>query len=403
MRVALIGIGSRGDVQPLLALGQALTGRGHETRVFAPASFRAFVERHGLSFTPAGFDLYGLTGQPELQRRPSQGLRGFVRGVRQDAADQFETLAPAFAWADVVVGAGLVLAGPSLGEQARVPYQRIAYSPLSAGAPEGPYAGFIPVTGLSSRGWLNRLLWRVDAWLWDWLVLQPLNTGRRSRGLAPVRSAWRHFVTDRQMFGVDPALIGTESLDAAGAFVLDDGRPLPPALEAFLAAGPPPVFVGFGSMADQRAEPTSKLVLAAARAAGTRLVLGAGWARLSAVGDDVITVDDIAHPALFPRLSAIVHHGGAGTTHAAARAGVPQVVVPQMVDQFYWARRIEELGVGPKPLPKARLSAESLADALRACGDAAVRERARSLAGRMRTDGAARAADKLESVARRGA
>lgn len=131
-----------------------------------------------------------------------------------------------------------------------------------------------------------------------------------------------------------------------GAFVLGDRRPLPAAIEEFLAAGPPPVYVGFGSMPDTRAEATSALVLAAARVADVRLVLGAGWARLKAAADDVLTVDDVAHGVLFPRLAAIVHHGGAGTAHAAARAGVPQIVVPHGFDQFDWGRRIEQLGSG---------------------------------------------------------
>lgn len=186
---------------------------------------------------------------------------------------------------------------------------------------------------------------------------------------------------------------------APGALVLHDPRPLSPAVEAFLAAGPPPVYIGFGSMPDLRPGATSACVVAGARTAGLRVILGRGWAGLHAEGDDLCIVDDVSHAALFPRVAAVVHHGGAGTTQAAARAGVPQVVVPHALDQFFWGKRVEALGVGPRPLAKRKLDAGPLAEALRSCAAPAMRARAAELGRRTRADGAARAAELLERLA----
>ncbi|ODT99603.1 MAG: hypothetical protein ABS81_25450 [Pseudonocardia sp. SCN 72-86] len=140
----------------------------------------------------------------------------------------------------------------------------------------------------------------------------------------------------------------------------------PAALAAFLAAGPPPVYVGFGSMPDRDARSLAESALTAARRAGGRVVLLSGWSGLAAAGDpDVLVVDDVSHRWLFPRVAAVVHHGGAGTTAAGLRAGRPTVVVPFFSDQFFWGRRIAALGAGPLPIAREKLTTTALTDAIR--------------------------------------
>jgi UDP:flavonoid glycosyltransferase YjiC (YdhE family) len=181
-----------------------------------------------------------------------------------------------------------------------------------------------------------------------------------------------------------------------GAWVLPDVRPLSDELEAFLDAGDPPLYVGFGSMAMRTAPDLARVAVEATRAHGRRVVLGRGWADLAPAGDpgDCIVVGDVNQQALFPRVAAVVHHGGAGTTTTAALAGAPQVVVPQIVDQPHWARRVAELGIGAAhqgPVP----TSTSLANALGTALAPETRTRATALAARMRRDGATVAARRL--------
>ncbi|MEU8235463.1 nucleotide disphospho-sugar-binding domain-containing protein [Actinoplanes sp. NPDC048967] len=160
----------------------------------------------------------------------------------------------------------------------------------------------------------------------------------------------------------------------------------PDLLVDFLAAGPPPVFVGFGSMTPAH-ERLHDVVAAAVGRAGVRAVVQSGWAGLGPAGDDILVVDDLPHDWLFPRAAAVVHHAGAGTTAAGLRAGVPAVPVPVLVDQPFWADRLHRLGVASRPLPPAELTADTLADALRSClARPAHRERATGLARRIRAE-----------------
>ena len=179
-----------------------------------------------------------------------------------------------------------------------------------------------------------------------------------------------------------------------GAWILPDERPLPAGLEAFLDAGTPPVYVGFGSM--RAPEDIARVAIDAIRAQGRRAVVARGWADLAPIDDrdDCFAVGEVNQQALFGRVAAVVHHGGAGTTTTAARAGAPQVVVPQMADQPYWAGRVAELGIGAAhdgPTP----TTESLSAALRTALTPETRARATAVAGTIRTDGATVAATLL--------
>ena len=176
------------------------------------------------------------------------------------------------------------------------------------------------------------------------------------------------------------------NVEATGWWFLDDGAGwAPPSeLERFLAAGPTPIYVGFGSMAFRDRDATIETVLHALAQVGARAVVSAGWGGL-ARGDlppSVFALDEAPHDWLFPRMAAIVHHGGAGTTGAALRAGKPSVVTPFIVDQFAWARLLAARGLAPEPLPHRALTAEALAAAIRtALGDGAMRERAAAIGG----------------------
>ena len=152
-------------------------------------------------------------------------------------------------------------------------------------------------------------------------------------------------------------------------------------MEEFLADGEHPVYLGFGSM--RASDQTGRVLIEAARALGLRSILSQGWAGLTPDdGNDCLSIGDVNHGRLFPRVAAIVHHGGAGTTQTAARAGAAQVIVPHNYDQFYWAHRIQQLGTGVSGPLRDDITVENVAGALREALQPEVRMRAQELAGK---------------------
>jgi vancomycin aglycone glucosyltransferase len=230
---------------------------------------------------------------------------------------------------------------------------------------------------------------------------EPLNRGRAAIGLPPVDSVRDHVLTDQVGLAADPVLAPWKDLtdldiSQTGAWILPDDRPLPSELDAFLYAGEPPVCVGFGSMAMRTSPDLGQVAVEVARANGRRRVLGRCWAELALTDDRAgcLVVGDVNHQALFARVAAVVHHGGAGTTTTAALAGALQVVVPQIVDQPHWARRVAELGIGAArdgPVP----TSETLAIALGTALTPETRTRAAAVAAQVCTDGATVAARRL--------
>lgn len=219
--------------------------------------------------------------------------------------------------------------------------------------------------------------------------------------MSPIDDVLNYVLTDHTWLAANAALAPVlatpgREIFQTGAWVLVDSTPLPADLEAFLEQGEPPIFVGFGSM--PAAGDVVHRLIAAARAAGRRIIVSRGWAELEVVDDarDCMAVGDVRHDVLFPRVAAVVHHGGAGTTAAAARAGVPQVITPMFGDQFYWASRIVDLGAGAT-IPYTKMTEEFLTGALREVCDPAVMVQARMLARRVGRNGAEIAAKRLEA------
>jgi len=393
MRVALAPEGTRGDVQPLLELGAWLREHGHAVRVCAPPDFAETVRARGLEHHPVGRDV-----REELRRQAPAIVRGGLamaraadRFLREALSEQFRDLGEGLRGCDRVIGAGVQLAAPSWAERLGLPYRYVVYCP--ALLPSAEHPPFVLERQDRSRR-INRLAWWALRRGLSLAVKGRVDRERARLGLPPLDDLYRHMCTGRPVLASDPVL-GDPPADAA--FPVDrvgclhpdvgGGGALPPKLEAFLEQGPPPVYVGFGSMTDPDARATTRLVVEAARRAGCRLVVSRGWAGLGEgpLPEGVLAVGSVDHGALFPRVAAVVHHGGAGTTTTSVRAGVPQVVVPHVLDQFYWAHRAHALGVAPPGLTRRRLTADGLAAALAgALEDEGMAERAAALAERVR-------------------
>ncbi|MBW8770077.1 MAG: glycosyltransferase family 1 protein [Gemmatimonadetes bacterium] len=401
MRVLLSTIGSRGDVQPLVALGQALTSLGEEVRLCVPPDFCEWIEELGMPTVPIGPELRA-TGKGSLpETLTPQQRRQMIEGT---VATQFATIAQAAEGCDVIVGAtALQIAAPSIAEQMGVPYVFASYCPAVLPSPRHapPVLGWLGDKPVTMPDYSE--LWAQDAQRWNAMWLPLLNAQRGMLGLAPVDDVRSHVLTARPWLASDPTLAPWPDAESAsvfqtGAWIVRDERPLSDEIERFLAAGHAPIYFGFGSI---RATPDlARVMVESARAVGKRAILSRGWAELALPDDapDCLAIGEVNQQALFPRVAAIVHDGGAGTTTAAARAGAPQVVVPQMYDQHYHAARVDELGVGTAHAPGAA-TPESLPTALERTLRGAVAERAGTLAGAMRGDGATVAAQRIANMA----
>lgn len=391
MEIGLAAEGTRGDVHPMLALGEKLRAGGHRVRVCTSPDFAEDVRVRGLAFHPVGESVRDYLDEKAavLHAGPVAMAREAYRYMRSSIALQFRDLAEALAGCDLVVGAGIQLGAHSVAERLGVPYRYVAYCP--AILPSRRHPPFV-IEWRDWPAWANRLSW--------WATIAALRLGpgivvnreRRRLGLAPVRDMASYMLSPRPLLAADadlaPAPDDTATpVDQVACLHPFHAEPLPAKLEAFLESGPAPVYLGFGSMTDPRPMETTRELLDALRSCNVRAVVSRGWAGLGAVPlpGDVLVVDAVSHAALFPRMAAVVHHGGAGTTTTATRAGVPQIVIPHVLDQYYWARRVQELGLGPAPIRRRRLSSGRLAAAIaEALENEVLRERATEMGERLR-------------------
>lgn len=375
MRIAVAVDGTRGDVHPMLALADHLRDAGHTVVLCGPPDAASECRERGFELRPMGVDVRDF-----LDREAAgilSGRLGFALAGKRyfDAtlARQFERLPDATRDVDLMLGAGLCFAGPSVAERHGIPYRFITYCPVLL--PSDEHAPFVVPTASTPR-WLNRMLWRLLVPAVSRLVGIEINRHRRRLGLPPARDLYRSLLSPRPVLCADTILAplprdSNVEVDRIPYLHGPPGPPLPEKLDAFLAAGSAPIYLGFGSMTDPAPEKTTGLILQALAAAGCRAVISAGWAGLGEgpLPEHVFRTGPVDHRRLFPRMAAVVHHGGAGTTTTTARAGVPQIVVPHGVDQYYWGGRAHALGVAPPPLPRRRLRAPDLANALRAILD----------------------------------
>jgi vancomycin aglycone glucosyltransferase len=398
MRVLLSTIGSRGDVQPLVALGLQLKELGQDVHLCVPPDFREWIEGLGMTITPIGPELRstGKTSPMTASPTPEQ-----VRQMMESTvATQFETITAAAGGCDVIVGAtALQIAAPSIAEKIGVPYFFAAYCPAVLPSPHHappvlPRLGDKPVTMDDYSE-----LWEKDAQRWNMQWKDILNSHRTRLGLNPVGDVRSYILTDQPWLAADPTLgpwpdPEDKSVFQTGAWMLNDERPLEPELEAFLNGGEPPIYFGFGSISAPQG--LSEAMIQSARGLGRRAILLRGWADLSLLDSepDCIAIGEVNHQALFKRVAAVVHHGGAGTTHAATRAGAPQVLIPQHYDQYYWAGRVQQLGIGTAHALTTP-TADSLASALTSTLQPNVAAHAQSIVTQVRRDGAEVAARRL--------
>jgi sterol 3beta-glucosyltransferase len=412
MRIAIIAPGTRGDVQPYIALGKGLQRAGHYIRLVTHLNFEDLVCAHGLEFWPMAGDVQAIVQSETMQARIEQG--NFISLIAQMAKESKlaavqsaqDALAAAREMELVLAGMGGIFTGFAIAEKLKLPCLQAYLVPFT------PTRQFASVLVPTLPGWLGTAPNRVSHHLTRQVMWQGLRSAdalARQKVLnlppAPRKGPFDSECTRGLpvLYGFSPAVIpappdwGPEII-VTGYWFLDAASEWSPprALIDFLEAGPPPVYVGFGSMSSRNPEAAARLVLEALHISGQRAVLLSGWGglRQDDLPASVLMLDSIPHAWLFPRMAAVVHHGGAGTTAAGLMAGVPSLVIPFFGDQPFWGRRIAELGVGPQPIPRKKLTAERLAQSiLQAVTDPEIRQKAAALGAKIQAeDGTGRAA-----------
>ncbi len=425
MHALLLTIGSRGDVQPFVALGVGLIRAGHRVTLATSPRFRDVIEQAGLTFAPVSDEMVALADSPAgramfeaMGSSYVKTLAQLLRIVRRIGPMQRDLVDGGWAAAesarpDVIVYHPKMFGAPHYAEKLNTPAVLALLFPQLVRTQAFPAVGF---PDLKWGAWFNRLTYRIVLGISGRFARYFAGPWRTTHGLPSIP---RHIDVLHHADGSPIPILHAFSRhlvpappdwpDAAtttGFWFLDrssDWTP-PGDLRAFLGAGDPPVYVGFGSMAARNPERTTRIVLEAVERAGVRAILATGWGGLTAsdVPASVHLLESAPHDWLFECVSAVVHHGGAGTTAAGLRAGRPTIVCPFFGDQPFWGRRVRALGVGPSPIPQKQMTPEKLAAALvQATTDAEMRERARALGEAMRSEsGVGAAVTALESIVR---
>lgn len=417
MRIAIIALGSQGDVQPYIALGKGLKAAGYDVRLLTHENFEGLVMSHGLAFCPMQGNVQELIETPEMRELAEKG--NFITLTLRTAKESKQV---AIGWAQagleacrgmdlLIAGVGGLYLALAIAEKLEIPLLQAFVFPFT---PTKTFPGILfpqsidrfggTVNCLSHQA-LRQIIWQGSR-AGDTAVRQQVLNLPTSSFFGPHQSPYLHRLPT--LYGFSPSVVAKPSdwrnTHVTGYWFLDapsDWTP-PTDLENFLQAGSPPVYIGFGSMGNRNPEETADLVLQALEQTGQRAILSAGWSgmRTENLPGNAFLVNSVPHAWLFPRVAAVIHHGGAGTTAAGLQAGVPTVIIPFFGDQGFWGQRVAVLGVGTAPIPRKQLTVERLAEAIQtAVGDRTMRQRAADLGAKIRTeDGVANAVAMLKKL-----
>lgn len=398
MKIGLLAFGTQGDVQPYIALGAALARAGHSVRLVTHQAYEQAVAARSLEFAPVQGNVQEVMESPELRELLKKGnflkINAFTSKLIQEVSVEWLRVGLE-AMQDrqlLMAGIGGLHPARALSQKLQIPLIEAHVVPFT---PTRQFPAPLFPAGVERLGgaanYASHVLFQQV--MWQGYRAADGQARREVLGLpaAPLLGsrAWTGKVTTPVLYGISPSVLPRPAdwpahVHLTGYWLLDhpqDFQPLPE-LQAFLEAGPTPIYLGFGSMGNPNPEQTTELVLNALNQSGERAVLLKGWGGIihGAPPENVYLSGAIPHSWLFPRMAAVVHHGGAGTTAAGLRAGVPGVIVPFFGDQPFWGRTAQNLGVAPPPLPRKTLTAERLAQAIHtATSDQTMRHQAAKL------------------------
>ena len=395
MEIVVNTFGTRGDIQPYIALSLGLQQSGHSVRIVTHKIFDAFVNKYGLDFYPLDLDPREVLINQALAELGNNTIRishWMQKNFKPVLREVFEKTYFANKDADLILNSGLSFAGWHVAEKLKVLSLATFLWPMTPSRYILGAVGKNPPSWLPFRGMVNYLTTKLFNQLFYNLMLPSVNECRKEiLNLHPLRAQdyWRgdspRSVTPI-IYGYSPTVVPkpsdwSDNQQISGYWYLDDAREYQPQKDLldFLENGSPPVYIGYGSMVDHQGEGLTQIAIEALREINQRGILLGGWSKLGSgnLPDFIFRVDAVPHDWLFPKMATVVHHGGAGTTAQGLRAGVPSVIVPMFGDQFFWGWRVQELGVGPKPIPRKKLTVDNLARAIKqAINDDKIKEKA---------------------------
>jgi sterol 3beta-glucosyltransferase len=402
VEIAIVASGTRGDVQPYVALGRGLKNAGYHVRLLTNDSFESLVTEAGLTFCSTGESVEALLQNEEWRKTVESGnfmsiLLRMRSEMQRGGAEIARRLPGLLNGSDLIVTGTSGMTGVfSVADMLKIPVIEAHVVPFTPThefpSPLTPRLPFGRALNWWSFHLMRQMMWQTlrvgDVATREVLGLEKPSLWRLpsspSGAQAPILYGYSPHVLPRPRDWPEHEYVtGYWFLDAPSGWT-------PPAdLMAFLEAGEPPVYIGFGSMGSRNPEVAGRIALEALERSGQRGILATGWGGLrpSNVPKNVHLISSIPHTWLFSRMAAVVHHGGAGTTAAGLRAGVPSIVVPFMADQPFWGKRVADLGVGPQPIPKKQLSGKRLAEAIsEAVSNTGMRQRAHALGQNIRAE-----------------
>ena len=400
MRITVLAMGSRGDVQPFIAIAYRLQQTGYSVEVAANIDFEGLIRSYGLKFISLGANTQDLLYTPEGQKMIQSGnflagLQYYRKHARKQMMDVQQASWKACQGTDLLIYSGLQLWGGSIAEKLRIaayPVFLIPFFPTREFPIAQGHILDIPVVNPLSHHLLLQS---------TWMLFRPAINEFRTQtlGMPPIPGNYKCVFGQKNspvFFAYSPHVLPHPSDWPSHAVVVGYCFLPPPPnwkpsheLQDFLASGPPPIYIGFGSMADRNAQQKTRMVLEAIKKTGQRAILHRGWGGFEAekLPPSVFMIDSVPHDWLFERVSLVVHHGGAGTTAAGLRAGIPGLLVPHFADQYFWGDRLYKLGSGMPPIPLKEMSTDRLASSInRALNETPLKEKAAALGKLIRAE-----------------
>jgi vancomycin aglycone glucosyltransferase len=362
MKISIVVYGSRGDVQPMLALADEIIKKGHEIVFCANPENEDLVKVYNCSFIAIGPNLREqLKICAAEKKQPDRFSLSSFKELKREIENQMDILPEIIKGSSLVLGAGIIFGVPTAADIAGIPYRLVVFYPFALGSGK-------------NDSWHGNLKLKLAKFFLNAFFKKLINKKRLEVGLQSIDDIIPYYWGNHVIVASDAALNAVpEGVKAkysqTGYMFLPSKKGLPENVEKFLASGKPPIFIGFGSNPINDPNELIEMFELVAKSTNQRFIISKGWSDLTnaTTSSDILFVDDMPYEILFPRMAAIIHHGGTGTMSYAAKAGIPQAAFPYMGDQFINRKQIIKLGIGPKTCNFKKISAKVLTTTITDC------------------------------------
>jgi vancomycin aglycone glucosyltransferase len=378
MKIACVILGTRGDVQPIVALANGLISKGHEITICAPPENEELVTRLNCRFIPFGPGIKKAVKENPKKQKGGVAVTISPKEGKKFISDQINLLPEILAGSDLVLGVGLVFGVHTAADILKIPYRFVIYYPIVLGTtPDDPVK--------------SRIMFSFGRSMINMFLKGFINNHRKKFSLPPIKDVWAHWLGEKVIVACDPELNKARvevsfPFEQTGFMLLPPIDKLSQKVIDFCDAGKPPVYIGFGSNPIADTEKFKQIFEKVKNDTNQRLIISKGWADLpESNSSDILFADELPFDLLFPKLAAAIYHGGTGTMVSITRAGIPQAAFPFMGDQFANRDNIAKLGLGPMTCNFKEMTAESIVSAIKECiTNNAYKNKALELSGKLK-------------------